>query len=457
MQTILLLNPPGKKLYLRDYYCSKVSKANYINAPIDFVILSGILSKNFNIKLVDAIVQKLDIDECIKEIKNINPDIIISLTGSVSWNEDIEFIEKINRELKSCIILTGDILLAKAEEKMNKYEFIEAVILNFTSNGIIFYLNKEYDKITDLVYRNKNKIIRSNNSNEREFSIPTPLHKLFLNLDYRLPFVKKYPWATVMTDYGCPFPCSFCIIGTLGHSYRLINEVLVELDKLNSIGVKEIFFMDQTFGLNRQRTINLCEEIIKKKYRFSWFCFSRVDVMNEDMLKLMKNAGCHTIFFGVESGNDIILKEYLKGYNNEQIRKTFLLCKKIGIKTLATFIIGLPEENEETIKNTINFIREINPDYASFNFAVPRFNTKLRDIVLKENLIDDGFEIMDQVSTISMDTKYIPKEKLEKMKRKIILGFYLRPTYILKQLIDIRGINDLRIKVSSMVGLMKNI
>ncbi len=461
---ILLLNPPGKKLYLRQYYCSQISKANYLYQPIDLVILAGILSKKHSVKVLDAIVERLNFNDCFKRIIKINFDMIIFLTGAVSWADDIRFVKKIyetekqgNKKIK--IMAIGDILLGKSKEKLREVGFLDAVIKDFTSLDILSYLDGNYKKITTIDYKKNRKIVQTKpKKHKTSFRIPMPRHDLFLNYPYRHVFMKKHPLATVLTDYGCPYKCTFCIFGTLNYKYRPVDDVIEELRYLKSLGVKEIFFLDQTFGAIKKRTTELCTRMIENNFGFSWFCFSRVDVLDYSALELMKRAGCHTIMFGVESANESLLKEYKKGYTKGQIKKTFRIAKKLGIQTMGTFLIGLPEEDKKSAMETIKFARQLGCDFASFNIAVPRINTGLREKAIKEKLISPDFYKMDQSgSFISMPTTKMTKEDIKKIRRKALLTFYFSPSYILRRISNIRTWTELRTQVSEAVALIKNI
>lgn len=459
MGKILLLNPPGKKLYLRCYYCSKVSKANYIPPPVDLVFLSGILSQDHDVELLDAIVGKLDDEKCIKEISKINPDAIISLTGAVSWEEDIQFFKKLKDSNNCRLILNGDLLLEGGEKKLEKYPFIDAIILNFTTKDILHYLSGEYKKVKNMIYRNTDKIIIAPIENKKgDFSIPIPKHELFKKYKYRMSFMKNYPLATVLTDFGCPYTCEFCIMGTFNFKYRKVEDVIEELKYIKSIGIKNFWFHDQTFGAIKKRNIELCKKIIKNKLGLNWFCFSRVDIMDKQTLKLMKKAGCYLIMLGVDSANEKILKTYKKGYNLSQIKKAFNYAKEVGIETMGTFLIGLPEDDMESCLKTIRLARELNCDYASFSFAVPRVNTKLREKAIKQNLIDKETEILDQAGTqIAMPTYSLSKKDIQKLRRKAWITFYLRPSYILKRISNLNSFSQFKIQINEMIGLLKNL
>ncbi len=457
-QKILLLNPPGKKLYLRDYFCSKVSKADYINSPVDFVMLSGVLNTgDFEIQLLDAIVEKISAGDCLARIKKQNFDIIIALIGSVSLKEDEIFLKSLAKTASADIYLIGDALLSKGKDFLAQNKHIKGVITNFISKGIYYYLNKDYNKATDLIVREDKEIVKYPKSNLSEFNVNLPIHEQLIKRKYRLPFARHYPVATTLISYGCPFQCSFCVMNTFKYSERNTDNLIKEFDYLKSLGVKEIFFLDQTFGINKEKIIKILNLMIVRKYNFSWSCFGRVDLVDEEQLRLMKQAGCHTIMFGVESASEDILKKYKKGYTRDDIVKAFTAARKIGIKTLATFIIGLPEETKEMIEDTIRFSRKLNPDYVSFNFAVPRLGTELRDKMIKEDLVESDNVVMDQSGkTILAGTKTLSKKEMMKLKRKAICGFYFRPSYIAKRALGLRSLTELKSNFRGMIGIFRN-
>lgn len=455
---ILLLNLPGKRLYVRDYFCSKVSKADYINAPIDLVMLSGVLNTGeFEIKMLDAIAEKLDAVETLKKIKEIAPHYLIALLGSVSIMEDEEFLKELSKNFSGEIFVIGDLLLTEGEKFLRENNHIKGVILDFTSPGIYNYLKNKKEKITDLIINEKGEIKNFPKSAEKEFKINLPIHEEFIRMNYRMPFVRHYPFATTITNYGCPFQCSFCVMNTFSYKERPLENIFEELDYLARLGAREIFFLDQTIGANRKKLLDFLNLMIEKKYGFGWFGFTRVDKVDEEILKLMKAAGCHTLLFGVESGSDEILKKYRKGYTKTQIINAFRLAKKAKIKTLATFIVGLPEETREMIEETIKFSRELDPDFVSFNFAVPRFGTELRDKAIKENLVSGNIKIMDQSGAeITMGTASVTREEMRKLKRKAVWGFYLRPKYILKRLMSLTSFTELKLNFNNFIALIKN-
>lgn len=458
MKRVLFFNPPGNEIYLRQYYCSQTSKANYIYHLVDFNILGGILTGHFDMEYLDAIVCDYDEENCLDKISKLDIDYLIFLTGYVSFDSDCKIMETIKSIKRVPMIAIGDIMLTKAKELLSANEFLDAAITDFTSPDILDYLKGNFSNVSTMFYkRGKDIVCPTPKERSEVFSIPVPRHDLGIRLPYRHPFVKRYPFATVLTDYGCPYKCKFCVYATFQYKYRPIPEVLEELQYIQSMNIRDIYFLDQTFGAKKKRCVELCQGMIQNNLSFDWFCFSRVDVLDYDMLLLMKKSGCHTIMFGVESANPDLLKAYSKGYDHKKIKETFKTAQQLGIKTMGTFILGLPEEDRESILKTIEFSKELNCDYASFNFAVPRMGTELRKKALEKKLITEDNQTMDQSgSYITLNTSTLTREEIVKLRKKAYKSFYLRPRYLLKRLISIRSINQLKVQLKDGLKVIEN-
>ncbi|MCF7861346.1 radical SAM protein [Candidatus Woesearchaeota archaeon] len=452
---ILLLNPPGDKIYIRDYYCSKVSKTYYTYHPTDLLVLSGILSAEFEIKVIDAIAEKLSETRCTDKINAFSPDYIIFLSGSVSFEKDFKYLSKIKKiSPKIKFIGSGDLFL-DGDKRHFDNSFLDAILFDFTTQDIADYIKTGQAK-ANMMYRSGTSLTKKQVTRPivKDLEIPIPRYDLFPNRKYRYPLVRKYPFATVLTDYGCPFKCSFCIMSKIGFKLRTVDNVMEEIHYLKSHGFQQIYFNDQTFGANRKRTVELLKRMIDEKINIGWFCFSRVDVVSEDVLKLMKKAGCHTIIYGVESGSQRILDKYQKGINKKQIAKIFRLSKRLRIRTFATFIIGLPGETPKEANETIKFAKKISPDLVAFNTAVPRVGTDLRKESIDSGYIKDEIEEMDQSGTFTvMNTDQMSYEQVMQLQRKATMSFYMRPKYIFQVLGSMRSYEDIKSYITNALSL----
>ncbi len=445
---ILLLNPPGKQLYTRDYYCSKTSKANYRYHPVDLLMLSGILDADHQLRVMDAVAEDLSPEAALGQIISFQPEIVVCLTGAVSWEEDRGFMSLAKEKTGALILASGDILLENGEKVLDDFPVLDVIILDFTSPDILEWLrgNREQD-YPSLLYRDESGQLRGHEERVSNggFTIPVPRHDLFPFKKYRYPFVKREPFATVLTDYGCPFKCSFCVMPHLGYKTRPVENVMAELRLIKQLGIKEIYFNDQTFGVNKQRGKALAQAMIDEDFRFGWVCFSRVDLVDQEYLKIMKKAGCHSLIFGVESGNDATLKRYNKGFSAKQVEETFALCRRLGFDIIATFVLGLPGETEEDLLRTIKFSKKIKCDYASFNVVVPRMGTQVRREAVAAGLVDPNEMRMDQTGSFAvMGTKELTSARLLEVRERAVKSFYLRPSYLVRRLLKIRSWFDLK-------------
>lgn len=401
---ILLLNPPGKKLFLRDYYCSSVSKAGYYWPPIDLVVLSGKLAADFDVEILDAMVMGLGYKESEDIIKKISPNIIIFLSSVLSFEEDFKFIRRI-KETSNCIVIgTGEVFLEKPEDILNESGFIDGLILDFTHESIRKFI-KEPDKFSGILSRSGMDV----------FTYNVPEHKKFPLRNYRYPFSMYKGFTSVLTTFGCPYKCHFCNSGNIGFKKRAVDDITDELKAISSMGIKEVFFADMTFAADRKHAIDICRKMIDEKIEINWHCYTRADRIDEELVTLMKKSGCYLVQIGVENADQGFMAKYGKDISEIDIKKTFKLLKNNHILTGAHFLFGLPGEDSDSIRSTKKFLRTIKPDYISLNTFSAR-----------------------RTSIMSGYTNNQDKSGLEKQIVKTYIWYYLRPGYILKSLFKIK-------------------
>ncbi len=435
---ILLLSPPGAQIYIRDYYCSKFSKSNYLFHPVDLLMLSGRLAEHHEVHVLDAMADRIDFAAAKDAIETLAPDIIIAMIGAVSAEEDCAFLASLYAAQRR-IAVTGDIVLEDTETWLKQHPAIDAALLDFTSEDIVRYVEGDTDLPSIITRRNRQRSNGFCRPRNREYSIPVPRHDQFVSRNYCFPFVHHWNFATVLTDYGCPYTCTFCNMSKIGYQFRPVDNVMEEFRFLKKLGKRELFVIDQSFGVCRERTFELCARMQEENFQFGWACFSRVDLLTDELIAAMQSAGCHTIMLGVETASPELLEIYRKGYTKEQIRKAFQLCKTRKIRTVATFILGLPEETEESANETIQFALELGCDFASFNIAVPRMGTPLRQKAIRECLISPELVTMDQAGAhIAMPTRHLSKQQVKKIRDRAMISFYLRPSYLWQRAASIR-------------------
>ncbi|MGC8579741.1 MAG: B12-binding domain-containing radical SAM protein [bacterium] len=444
MKKALLLNPPGDQKYLRDYFCSTISKTGYYWHPIDLLIQSGFLSRRYGVKVIDAIASDMKEKEVIHIISEYKPDVILSMTGVLSYKEDMAFLAKIRSMLPDAhIFAIGEPFLEQPRMFLGRHSFLDGILLSFIHDDITAYMDKRFEDIKMMAFRKGNEILLQYQLEKRGvFSIPLPEHKLFPLKRYWMPFIRHHPFVSVLTTYGCPYTCSFCNSGanSMGFLTRDINEVIDELRHIKRLGIRHVFIKDMTFGIPGRHAMLLCEAMIKERLDITWHCYSRTDVVDDEMLRLMKRAGCSMIQFGVETSNENTLKKYNKVIPLDKTVHAFELAHKYGILTGAHFIFGLPGDNADDIKKTVEFAKYLKPAYVSFNIATPRYGTSLRN-----ELISSG------------NRDYHVDKGVEEFVKEANMDFYLRPTYLIYLLRHIKNITQFESVLREGIGMIRSL
>jgi len=212
-------------------------------------------------------------------------------------------------------------------------------------------------------------------------SLPFPARELLPNEQYIQYGRKKYGYSitTIMSTRGCPYRCEFCSNVVFGGSYRERSpkNVVDEIEEALDLGYDRISFADDVFTLNRRRVLGICEEIKQRGLHFHWECLGRVDSMDYSTALEMKKAGCTRIYFGIESGNDQILKLMNKNITTEKARNAVEAAHQAGLEVGAFFILFYPGETDETVLNTLRFATSLPLDYLGLSMPYPLPGTAL--------------------------------------------------------------------------------
>ena len=444
VRRVLLLVPPGEGVVIRDYYCSKHSQARYLHPPIDLVVQGGhFRAAGLEPSLVDATVDRLSARSALQAVREARPDAVFALAGAVSWPADEAFLREVAEATGAPVYASGDLFMQDPATSLAHHSFLAGLLTDFTSDELARHLapapaGGSGARAALVLPGDPPRPIRRTRGSR---PIPRPAHDLFVGKDYRYPFARAYPMAGVYASYGCPYTCSFCITGELGTSMRPAENVVDELRWLVELGVREVFFQDQCFGCApRAAWDRLLDAMIEADLGLGWWTFTRVDVLDRGLARRMKAAGCHTVILGVESASEEILANHRKGYGPERIREAFALCEQEDLRTAATFILGLPEETPESLRATIDFACSLPADYASFNVAVPRAGTRLRERAVGEGLVDADLVVMDQSGfEPTLRTRGLSQAELARWRRRAVAGFYLRPSYVWRRLRHLRS------------------
>jgi radical SAM superfamily enzyme YgiQ (UPF0313 family) len=261
--------------------------------------------------------------------------------------------------------------------------------------------------------------------------LPIPKHELLPLDKQRMPMMKG-PFTFIVTSRGCPAGCKYCIKHvSYQNSVRVRSAANMcdEIEYLNQLGIYNIHMYADLFTVNREHVVSFCEELIRRGIKIKWTCNSRVDYVDEAMLTLMGKAGCWFISWGIESANEIILKRARKGYKKEQAFKALQWAKAAGIKNWGYFIIGLPGETEESIRETIAYAKQLPLDIALFHIAAPYPGTPFFYEVVENNWFRPGtkWEEVDMDQSTVLDYENLSAEQLEYWQKRATREWSLRP------------------------------
>jgi radical SAM superfamily enzyme YgiQ (UPF0313 family) len=451
---ILVLNPPSafRKNTIRDVlygcWCAGKRVGRATTPPFVLIGIATILkNNNLNVDFIDASAQRSGREYLGEIIKGYG--IAIISTSTMTVNDDAQYLGYLKRMNPSLVTVAfGSHPTYMPEDTLNK-KGIDIIVRNepeFVIRDLTKALTGDngWKGIRGIGYKDASGKIVINPaypSIENLDELPV-LDTSFLpkNALYFNPIIKKFPYITLSTSRGCLAQCIFCSAPFFEgprYRYQSPERVLRELKVHSKNNFKTIYFRDATFTADRQRVIEICKEIIKQKLAISWVCNSRVGLVNEEMLSLMKKAGCYLIKFGVESGVQRILDNSKKGIKVTDIERTFKLCKEAGIDTHAHIMIGMPGDTQETVKKTIQFVCAIKPTTASFGICTPYPGTPLFEYVKNKcSEIKDGSGINLKVLHVRGDyNKYYCDIYGRKLKKYLLYAyrkFYLRPGYIVK-------------------------
>ena len=468
---ILLINPPILNI-IAGNLPEILEEENDILPPLGLMYLAGYLEKftNHQVKILDCSVEKLNYQGLKNRIKQENPDVvgITTLTFTlIDVIKTIKIVKQINRNIK--VILGGPHIHIYPEETMTIKE-VDFCVLGEGERPLKDLLDnidniKALYKIKGIVFRDKEgKII---NTGAPDFiqdldSLPFPARHLTNYKKYSSTIAKRFPVTTMITSRGCPFNCLFCDRPHLGHQFRArsAKNVVDEMEQCKKMGIEEIFIYDDTFSVNRQRVLDICSEIQKRKLDIAWDVRTRVDTVDEQMLREMRKAGCQRIHYGVEAGTQKILNVLRKGITLEQVERAFYWSKKVGIQTLAYFMLGSPTETKEDITATLNLAKKLNPDYAHFSITTPFPATDLYYLGLKQKILPyDYWKEFAENPRPDFRSYFweenFTREELIALLKKAYRSFYFRPTYILKTLINIRSLPEFKAKFKAGLNMLK--
>ncbi len=418
------------------YFHPRADTSIFRFPPLGLGYIAAYLKQNgFQAEIVDCTF--LSHAEALQRVKRSKPQIIGIQSMYSMKKKTLELAIKLRDDCD--LLVTGGALPTSAPEGFLE-EFDLAVVGEGEQTMLevaqTFEGEGDFAKVSGLVYKDKTSgQIRHTPARQLIADLdklPPPKRDMFDNQSYQNYYNHKFGYKTtaVMTSRGCPFSCDFCSRPVFGNNFRArsAQKVVDELEEVTTLGYDRVWFADDCFTLIRQNLFAVCEEILGRNLRVGWECLSRVDTLDSEAAQKMKAAGCIRAFFGLESGNDVILKVMNKQITTAQARRAVETCKVAGIKTGAFFILGYPGENAQTILDTVKFASSLPLDYLSFTLPYPIPGTPLHER-LSGRLVCDEWEEPKNLQMIKHKLLFDSQVSEAKMQFAIIKGmgqFYIR-------------------------------
>jgi radical SAM superfamily enzyme YgiQ (UPF0313 family) len=443
------INPgPNPELPIED-----VKKMVGAAPPLGMLYIASYLKENgIDISIIDEAAQSYSLKDTINWVKKEDPDILGFSTCSATGKKAVLIAKNIKKENPNISIVFGNFFATfNAERILKKYPFVDYIIRGegeHTSLQLARCIEKKENlkKVSGINFKNNGKII---STPDRPLikdidSLPFPDREL-LEVDYHNTtagvVVAPKKFSSFVTSRGCVFKCRFCGCRRLARNLwrsRSVDNILEELHLLSSQGYKQFLFVDDNFTLNQKRVINLCRRLRQEKVDIEFFAEGRVDHCPQDMLREMVRANCKMIYFGIENSTQKVLDYYNKQTTPQQALDAVKRARNVGIDVIvASFIVGAPNETRKEVWNTLKFAQKLQVDIPQFNILATFPGTDIWEELKMQNLIDEDkyWETGVMVSEVSPDA--VPTKEIEEMIHEAYNNFFIRPSYILKQLTKI--------------------
>jgi anaerobic magnesium-protoporphyrin IX monomethyl ester cyclase len=484
---ILLVNPPtpdGGYWIRTQHRVGRRTRENMVWPQVSLAQMAALLHPTYKLKIIDANAERMGWPEFIKELDKYQPRYYFTQVTAPTLENDMYgcFMAKA-RGAKT--IAFGTHVTPIPRESLRSFPALDFVLVgepDLTIRDLLDHFEGRIDERPDSIRNLFEKhdpqykpAIREDGSVDmhgikglawrkgdeiminfpRPFisdldDMPIPMHELLPLQKYRMPLIKG-PFTFIVSSRGCPAGCTYCIKHvSYQYSARLRSPALImeELWQLKNLGINNIHMYADLFTVNRDQVMELCQRMIDEKINIRWTCNSRVDYVDEEMLHMMGKAGNWLISWGIESGNEQILKHARKGAYPDKAKRALVWAKKAGIKNWGYFIIGLPGETEETIRQTIDFSKKLPLDIALFHVAAPYPGTPFFFEVVQNGWFRKGtrWEQVDMDKGTVLDYPDLSAERLLYWQKRAWREWAFRPgpilTYIKMLLSDISTIKS---------------
>jgi len=443
---ILLINPDLPKF---------IRKQKAIYPPLGLLYIASVLeNKGHTVKIMDFLVEQTE--PLSKIIGSFKPNIAGFYSTTHNFTQCCKLLSKIKEVDNNIVSIIGGPLVASYPIESLMYSQFDYAVVGEGETTVVELANaisakRPVGNIKGIVYRENKKIKQTHPRRliQNIDEIPFPSWNLVDLKKYSVLMGRKNLFATIMTSRGCPHNCIFCNKNNgMGKNWRcrtpgnIFAEIKILYEKYK---IRHFTFFDENFIVNKNRVLELCNLIINDSMKIKWDCKARVDSVEISLLKKMKQAGCHRIRYGAESGNNKILKELNKGITVEQIRDCAAMTKEAGIELFVYFMMGSPSETIGTLKQTYQLAVDIDADFAIFSKTIPIPGSELFRMAVKNKQIEEDYWLKfikgeEKNPEPNLTSQHFSDKELGRLIKLYSRNFYIRQGYLVKRLFLVRSL-----------------
>lgn len=443
---ILLINLPNHS-ETKDYTCPNYFFDLMRYPPLGLLAIATGVDPKHQLEILDTALKKLSFDEIVEYVNQTKPDLLgVSLVTRRLYGMH-HVVKKVKDLLPGIKVVIGGPHVNTYPKETMSFEFIDYVLPGFGEKTFPQLVEtiangeeeEELTKINGLFFRKNGKIINNPLVRDIENLDELPfVNRRLIHLQDYITAADRQPMTTIYSSRGCPYRCIFCDVQEKKWLCRSAINVVDEFEEIANMGIKYIHIFDDSFNVNRQRVIDICNEIIKRGLDIKWSTRGRVFPFDDEMAQLFKKSGGNRWHVGVETFDREIMKSIKKGITIEQVINFFKICHKYDIDTMAYFMIGFPNETAEYRKRLYANVKKLKPTYVFFNVLYPLPKTEYYKSLLEEGIFEKDY--WEQFAVDPQPNYEIPYPRSLELQEELIsicnsysVRFYFNPIFLLKE------------------------
>jgi len=435
-----------------------------VEPPLWMILTASFLrEKGFSVSVIDAAAENLDQQETIDRVAETKPllvSVIVSGTNpsasTINMTGAGEFIRSLKEQNPDLSVAIGGLHPSALPERTMREEAADFLFEGegfYAHEGLVKAFKEGKDRRDRVEIKGLwQKVGEEILSNEREENVqdlgtlPMPAWDLLPMEKYRAHnwhcfdhLKDRTPYAVIYTSLGCPFKCSFCCINAIfggpGIRYRPPAKVLEEIDYLvENYGVKNIKILDELFAMKWDHVEEICDKLIERDYGLNIWAYGRIDTVKEHMLEKMKKAGVNWLAYGIEAGSKKVRDGVSKGrFEKDQVKEIVKKTHESGIHIVSNFIFGLPDDDFETMQETLDLAKELNCAYANLYCAMAYPGSQLYDDAVEQKIpLPEKWNSYSQfsVDSLPLPTKHLSGGQVLKFRDQAFDDYYADPRYL---------------------------